>query len=64
LNFFHPTTILGQFERPSPREVSEVYSIFIFAGPLEPPEPTIGGRLYHLAYSKSIEEKYRKFSKR
>lgn len=64
IDFLAPTSLPGQYRRPQPKDEVPVECIYIFAGPLLPPIPTSGGRLFTLPQEQQAEETYKKFKER
>ncbi|KAK6187516.1 hypothetical protein SNE40_005522 [Patella caerulea] len=61
VDFLQPTSLPCQFKRPTPKDELQIKRIYVFAGPLLPPVPTSGGRLYSLPQTAAVELSYKKF---
>lgn len=61
VNFMHPTTMSGTFKYPPHTDEDTVEIEFVFAGPITPPIPRSGGRLYILPEWQSLETSYKKY---
>lgn len=61
VDFLHPTSLPSQYCQPRPKDEVAVKKIYIFVGPLLPPVPTSGGRLFTLPQAVQVDETCKKF---